>query len=174
MMAKRIGRAGIPKTEAVLSDAGLFTELSHLIEQSRQQVAAYANSALTVLFWQIGKRINEEVLQNQRAEYGKQIVVTLSRQLEEEHGRNFTEKNVRRMMRFATEFPDFEIVPLLAAQLEVFRAWCSYGKRTDEFIQFAGVLPTHEIVVPLARQSSPTIYLRAFPFITLHINCLSA
>lgn len=116
-MAKRTGRAGIPRTEAVLSEAGLFSELSHLIEQSRQQVAVYANSALTVLFWQIGRRINEEVLGNQRADYGKQIVVTLSRQLEEEHGRNFTEKNVRRMMQFAEVFPDFEIVVPLARQL---------------------------------------------------------
>jgi predicted nuclease of restriction endonuclease-like (RecB) superfamily len=116
-MGRRTDRTGVPKTEAVVSDAGLFSELSHLIEQSRQQVAMYANSTLTMLFWQIGKRINEEVLQNQRAEYGKQIVPTLSAQLEERHGRNFTEKNVRRMMRFAAEFPDFEIVPPLAAQL---------------------------------------------------------
>lgn len=116
-MVRRRDRTGVPKAKAVVSDAGLFTELSHLIEQSRQQVAMYANSTLTVLFWQIGKRINEEVLQNQRADYGKQIVVTLSRQLEENHGRNFTEKNVRRMMRFAAEFSDFEIVPPLAAQL---------------------------------------------------------
>lgn len=116
-MAKRIGRAGIPKTEAVFSDAGLFTELSHLIEQSRQQVAAYANSALTVLFWQIGKRINEEVLQNQRADYGKQIVPLLAAQLEAQYGRNFAERNLRRMMQFAEQFQDLEIVSPLATQL---------------------------------------------------------
>jgi len=116
-MVKRAGRTGLSKAEAVLSDAGLFTELSHLIEQSRQQMAAYANSTLTVLFWQIGKRINEEVLQNQRADYGKQIVSTVSTQLETHYGRNFAERNVRRMMQFAEQFQDLEIVSPLATQL---------------------------------------------------------
>ena len=48
-----------------------------LIEQSKQQVAVQANSAVTILFWQVGNRINQEILQNKRAEYGKQIVPTL-------------------------------------------------------------------------------------------------
>jgi hypothetical protein len=60
----------------------LFHELSQLIEQSQQHLVSAANSTLTMLFWQIGKRINEDILQNKRAGYGKQIVVTLSRQLE--------------------------------------------------------------------------------------------
>ncbi len=55
----------------------LFDELSQLIEQSKQQVAVHANSAVTILFWQVGNRINQEILQNKRAEYGKQIVPTL-------------------------------------------------------------------------------------------------
>jgi len=55
------------------SNEKLFAELSQLIEQSRQQVIMYANSTLTVLFWQVGNRINNEILDNQRAEYGKQL-----------------------------------------------------------------------------------------------------
>ena len=49
----------------------LFTELSQLIEQSQQQVVSQANSTLTMLFWHIGNRINKEILQNKRADYGK-------------------------------------------------------------------------------------------------------
>jgi hypothetical protein len=41
----------------------------------------------------------------------------VSAQLEKAYGRNFTEKNVRRMMRFAGQFPDFESVGPLARQL---------------------------------------------------------
>ncbi|KAA6302375.1 MAG: hypothetical protein EZS26_001488 [Candidatus Ordinivivax streblomastigis] len=63
----------------------LFNELSQLIERSKAFVATQANSTLTLLFWKIGKRINETILQNRRAEYGKQIVVTLSRQLTWSH-----------------------------------------------------------------------------------------
>jgi predicted nuclease of restriction endonuclease-like (RecB) superfamily len=95
----------------------LFNGLSSLIEQSKQRFAVAANSTLTLLFWQIGKRINDEVLNNERAEYGKQIVATVATQLEHKYGRNFNEKNVRRMMRFSQEFSDLNIVPPLAAQL---------------------------------------------------------
>jgi predicted nuclease of restriction endonuclease-like (RecB) superfamily len=95
----------------------LLQELSVLIEQSRQKIAAAANSTLTLLFWHVGKRINEEVLNNVRAEYGKRIIETISVQLENKYGRNFNEKNVRRMMRFAQDFSDFNILPPLAAKL---------------------------------------------------------
>lgn len=95
----------------------LFTELSHLIEQSQKQVVSYANSTLTILFWQVGKRINEDILGNERATYGKQIVPLIANELEQKYGRNFTEKNIRRMMQFAQEFPSFEIVVPLARQL---------------------------------------------------------
>lgn len=95
----------------------LFQELSALIEQSRTQVAVVANSALTILFWKVGKRINDEMLNNERAEYGMQVVGTLSKQLETTYGRSFTEKNVRRMMQFASGFSDSEIVVTLSRQL---------------------------------------------------------
>ncbi len=95
----------------------LFNELSQLIEQSKVQLVSYANSTLTTLFWQVGKRINEHILQNKRAEYGKQIVVTLARQLTEKYGHNFEVKNLRRMMQFAEQFSDIKIVGPLARHL---------------------------------------------------------
>ena len=95
----------------------LLAEVSSLIENSQKQVISLANSTLTMLFWQIGKKVNENILKNKRAEYGKQIVVTLSRQLEEKYGRNFEEKNLRRMMQFAEQFIDDQIVVTLSRQL---------------------------------------------------------
>jgi len=87
------------------------------LSQSQQQVVTQANSTLTILFWHIGNRINKEILQNKRADYGKQIVVTLSRQLENKYGRNFELGNLRRMIQFAEQFPDIQIVVPLARQL---------------------------------------------------------
>ncbi len=98
-------------------ETDLLNELSQLVEQSQQQVIVQNNSVLTLLFWQIGFRINETILHNQRAEYGKQIVPTVSAQLENKYGRNFTEKNVRRMLRFAEQFTDRQIVVTLSRQL---------------------------------------------------------
>lgn len=101
----------------IKSESHLFQDLSSLIEQSRNQIAVVANSALTLLFWKVGKRISDEILKNERAEYGKQIVATISAQLEANYGRNFTEKNVRRMIQFVDQFSDFEIVVTLSRQL---------------------------------------------------------
>jgi predicted nuclease of restriction endonuclease-like (RecB) superfamily len=161
-MIKRTDRTGVPKTEALVSDAGLFSELSHLIEQSRQQVAMYANSTLTVLFWQVGKRINEEVLQNQRADYGKQIVSTVSTQLETHYGRNFAERNVRRMMQFAEQFQDLEIVSPLATQL----SWSHFVEllplKNTEAKQFYAQLAAKEMlgVRDLRKQISLKVFER--------------
>jgi hypothetical protein len=88
----------------------LFNEIALLIEKSKVHVISQAKSTLTLLFWKVGMRINEFILQNKRAGYGKQIVVTLSRQLEITYGRNFAEKNLRRMLQFADLFPDPEKV----------------------------------------------------------------
>ena len=96
----------------------LFTSIKELIEKSKQQIASSVNSAMSMLYWQIGKRINEEIKLDNRAEiYGKQIVATLWRQLVNEYGTSFSEKNLRRMMQFAAAFPDEKIVVSLIRQL---------------------------------------------------------
>jgi predicted nuclease of restriction endonuclease-like (RecB) superfamily len=95
----------------------LLIELSSLIEDSKRHVQRTTNSALTLLFWNIGKRINDEILNNERAQYGKQIVATISAKLEMKYGRNFEVKNVRRMMQFAQQFSDYQIVVTLSRQL---------------------------------------------------------
>ena len=69
------------------------------------------------MFWQIGKRINDEILLNKRADYGKPIVVPVARQLETKYGRSFSDRNLLRMMQFANVFNDFKIVTPLVTQL---------------------------------------------------------
>lgn len=99
------------------SPDGLLNDICHIIEASRQRVAINVNRELTLMYWSIGERINKEVLQNQRAEYGKAIVSTLSSQLQERYGKDFNLRSIRRMMQFAREFEDFEIVSTLSTQL---------------------------------------------------------
>jgi len=94
-----------------------MAELSSLIEQGKQQISVQVNSVMTLVFWQVGKRINEAVLNNERAEYGKEIVPTLSSQLVNQYGRSFEAKNLHRMMQFAQIYPDIEIVVSLTRQL---------------------------------------------------------
>jgi len=96
----------------------LVTELKQLIDSARTKVAATVNSATTLMYWHIGERINREVLGNERAEYGKQIVATVSRQLQEYYGnKGFEKRNLLRMMQFAELFPDVQIVSTVSTQL---------------------------------------------------------
>lgn len=99
------------------SGQALFTDIARLIDESKSYVAYTVNASLTILYWKIGKRINDEVLNNKRAEYGKQIVVSLSLQLGNEYGSSFSDKNIRRMMQFAVAFPDEAIVASAMRQL---------------------------------------------------------
>ena len=96
---------------------GLLADVQSMIEQTRAGVAQTVNTGMTSLYWRIGKRIQSEVLKGQRADYGKEIVATLSRQLVSKFGTGFSEKSLRRMMQFAEVFPDPEIVVSLIRQL---------------------------------------------------------
>lgn len=95
----------------------LFGDIRKLIEETRSSVAAVVNAGLTLLYWQIGSRINNDILQGDRAVYGNEIVSTLSRQLIREYGNGFSAKNIRHMMNFAETFPDAQIVSALSRQL---------------------------------------------------------
>jgi predicted nuclease of restriction endonuclease-like (RecB) superfamily len=96
---------------------GLLGEIRALIESAHQRATVLVNSELTLLFWRIGRRIHMEVLAGERAEYGEQIVPTLSAQLVRDYGHSFAEKNLRRMVQFAATFPDEPIVVTLSRQL---------------------------------------------------------
>ncbi len=96
----------------------LITDLRQIIDEARSHVAATANYELTMMYWHIGERINRKVLRNERAAYGEQIVATVSRQLQAIYGtKGFELRNIRRMMQFATLFPDIQIVTPLVTQL---------------------------------------------------------
>lgn len=95
----------------------LLGDLKKLIEQSRNRIAISVNSEMTLLYWNIGKRINEDVLKNERAEYGEQVIALLSHKLTQEFGKGFSRKSLFHFLRFSEVFPDFEIVSTLSRQL---------------------------------------------------------
>jgi len=102
--------------KAITSKA-LLKDLRDLIETARQDVARQVNSALVLLYWRVGKRIHQDILKGERAEYGEQIVSAVSRELAAEFGQGFSEKNLWHMIRFVEVFPNEEIVSALRRQL---------------------------------------------------------
>ena len=106
-------RALKPSDAPAVMGSDLLAEVRELILTTRQSVARGVNAALTMLYWQIGTRVRGDILADQRAEYGKQVVAAVGQQLESEFGRGFGEKNLRRMVQFAEVFPDHHrIIPL--------------------------------------------------------------
>jgi len=109
---KEMTAAGNPKLSPYL-----LNDLRRIIDEARGRVAVTVNSAMTLLYWQIGRRINDEILKGNRADYGEKIVATLSQQLVNDYGRGFSQKSLRHMIRFAEVFPDEKIVSALMRQL---------------------------------------------------------
>ena len=95
----------------------LFGDIKSYIEQAREYIARSVNTGLVALYWQIGKRIRQEILRGKRAEYGERIVSTLSKELLREYGRGYSKPNLSRMMALHEYFPDAKIVSTLSKQL---------------------------------------------------------
>lgn len=52
-----------------------------MINKAKEYVSTTVNSTLTLLYWNVGMRIQNEILKGERAEYGRSIVTSLSQQL---------------------------------------------------------------------------------------------
>ncbi len=109
-----VKRSSVP---AKRGTKGLLTEVRELIHSARQTLAQTVDSALTTLYWQIGRRVRRDILMEERADYGAEIVSSLGRQLTAEFGRGFDEKSLRHMIRFAEAFPSEKTVSALRRQL---------------------------------------------------------
>ena len=104
------------QTEDATPDA-LVSDLRQLIAEAQRHAAAVVNVGLTVLYWQVGRRISKELLGGDRAAYGETLIAQVAEGLTGDYGRGFTRKNLWRMVQFADTFPDAEIVATLSRQL---------------------------------------------------------
>lgn len=87
-----------------------LTEIKTILAQARQKAYFAINSAMVEAYWNIGKRIVEEEQNGaDRAEYGKQIIQTISDELTQEFGKGFGERTIRNFRQFYLTFPELEI-----------------------------------------------------------------
>ena len=115
-MRKQTGKQ-ITSTGSKPLSGDLIGDIRRLIETAKHNVAVTVNAGLTILYWQIGSRIRQDILEEKRADYGKEIVATLSQELTKEYGNGFSYSALTRMVRFAEIFPDTQIVATLSRQL---------------------------------------------------------
>jgi len=114
---KHSGHSAGTEVPAIVDEAALLTDLRELIQSARQRIATVANSTTTLLYWHLGRRLLVESLQDERAQYGKRILATVSRELTVEFGQAFTLRALYRAIQFCQSFTDQEIVSTLSTQL---------------------------------------------------------
>ncbi len=110
-------KAAARQTPDAVDEAGLLADLRGLIAAAHRRVATVANATHTMLCWHVGRRLLKENLLEGRAAYGKQILVTVSRELTHEYGKGFSYAEVARMIQFSQVFSDEAIVATLSQQL---------------------------------------------------------
>ncbi|MBU1052325.1 MAG: DUF1016 family protein [Proteobacteria bacterium] len=105
------------KKDILPPDNALVQDICLMIDKARALVASAVNTGLTKLYWEIGKRIHQEILKGDRADYGKQILATLSQELSQNYGSGFSYSALTRMVKFYESFQDEKIVATLSQQL---------------------------------------------------------
>lgn len=95
----------------------LYNRIVTLIENAKRNVATKVNDEMTLLYWNIGKDITDNILNNQKAEYGKSVIKKLSQKLTIEYGRGYSRANLFRMLKFYEYFTDFEKFSTLSRKL---------------------------------------------------------
>ena len=98
-------------------EQALLGELGAMIESARGRAAVAVNSGLVMLYWDVGKRVRNHVLEGKRAEYGRAVVKRVAAALTVRYGRGYGQRNLERMVRFAEVWPDAEIASTLSTQL---------------------------------------------------------
>lgn len=107
----------IKKSNAINLSISLVNDLHELIDSAQNNVAKYANSALVLLNWRLGKRINLEILNQKRADYGDRIIKKVAENLSNSYGKGFDSRSLFRMVRFVKLYPDEKIVVTLSPLL---------------------------------------------------------
>ena len=89
-----------------IMSTGFYSQIRAILQSARSRVYASANSAMVQAYWNIGKRIVEQQGGNERAEYGSQLIVELSKRLTADFGKGFTVTNLKYMRQFYLAFPN--------------------------------------------------------------------
>ena len=102
----------------------IYQEIHDLLHKARQNIISNINSTMTKTYFLIGKRIVEEEQNgNKRAEYGKNLIKTLSKKLTKEFGKGFSETNLEQMRKF---FKVYRIPQTLSEEFQFNLSWSHY------------------------------------------------
>ncbi len=82
-----------------------YSQIRNAVITAQSKVAVTVNTAMIHVYWEIGEQIYLSCGENDRADYGKQLLKYLATELTNEFGKGFSERNLRRMRQFYLAFP---------------------------------------------------------------------
>lgn len=95
----------------------IYDTVSSIIEQRKVKAKVAINSEILAMNWSIGHFLFTNVLEGDKAEYGKSVIEEISIRLTQEYGSGYNKSSLFRMIQFYQEFPDIEKVATLSQQL---------------------------------------------------------
>ncbi|NQZ05674.1 MAG: DUF1016 domain-containing protein [Algicola sp.] len=98
-------------------DTNLAADIKALIQSAKQRAAVAVNAELTLLYWQVGCRVSQEVLKSERADYGKQVIARLAKSLTVQFGKGWSSQQLRHCLKFSESFAEEQIVSAVRRQL---------------------------------------------------------
>ncbi len=107
----------LPRDEIPDDEVALLGYIVGIVEEGQRVSAVHVNATLTMTYWLVGRAISINTLHSGRAEYGKEILGSLSHELTDRFGAGFDRSNLTRMVIFARTFPDYDSVRSLARRV---------------------------------------------------------
>lgn len=145
-MANEIIKLQTQLTENYVAD------IRSILQKAREYTYRTVNSVMVQAYWLIGERIvRQEQNGQERAEYGKQLIKTLSVELTKDFGTGFSAANLRNMRQFYRSFPDFEICYTLCSEL----SW-SHNRLIMRVVTYSVANGSHQLFVSKYLPYMPT------------------
>ena len=89
-----------------LQNQSVINEIKQILTEAREKVARTVNNELLLAYWNIGRVIVEsEQAGSEKAEYGKQLLKSLSKELTRELGKGFSRSNLQNMRLLYLNYP---------------------------------------------------------------------
>lgn len=124
--------------------SSLITDLAYLIEQGRKAAVRYVNTALSVTYWFVGKRIVQfEQKGKERAQYGESLLDKLASDLTNKFGKGFGRENLRLMRQFYLTYSRIQISQTVSGKLLPKKSQTASG---------ISIIPVNEIKYTLSIQ----------------------
>ena len=110
----------------------VFSDISTMIYDAKNEVMLRVNTSVITLYWNIGKKLSEEVLQGKKPEYGKNIIGDLSKRLTAEYGKGYTKSNLYSFYSFYKTYPEIFQTPSGIFNMPEYRIhrYCCFRLRT--------------------------------------------